>query len=209
MSTDFCKSMSTCEAHANSKVLSAPNHQNIMRVMHTTRSALTNRKGSAYFDLQLQPVSSSRHKLFNTGNAVEFDGIPASSNTSFLNVAKGTLGEVSKDEQYLKSDYGESLTVAFCPCWSQPNPDSTNSTCSRLLVISKGGVFRFTLQATATCLILLQKGVGAACVGFRQTAGWCCCWLIASICQLSAGSIEQRFRGQKYCSWMPRAGSVI
>lgn len=92
----FLQEYVSCEAHASSKVLSALNHQETMRIMHTARSALTNRKGSAYFDLQLQPVASSRHKPFNTGNAVEFDGIPASSNTSFLNVAIGTLGEAAK-----------------------------------------------------------------------------------------------------------------
>lgn len=162
----------------------------IPRGMHTRSSALTNRKGGSYFDLQLQPVASSRHKPFNTGNAVEFDGIPASSYTGFLKFANGILGEAAKGKQHLKSGCRGGLTVAFCPCWSHPNPDSTNNTCSRSFVISEGGVLGFTLQATATCLQVLLTGGGAACVRFRQNAGWCCS-LITAVCQLSAGSIER------------------
>ena len=74
-------------------------YQELVNV-YTAFSALTNRKGSSYFDLQLQPVPSSGHKLFHTGNAVEFDGIPASSYTGFLKLATATLGEAaSVDKQ--------------------------------------------------------------------------------------------------------------
>lgn len=159
-----------CDTQANSALLAAPS---IMQHKRTPLLlALTHRKGSSYLDIQLKSVASSRHKSFYTGYAVKLDCIPASSYTSFLKGVKAKLSKAGKAKyvHLMSGDIEGSLTVAFCPCWSQPNPDSTNNTCSRWLVISEGGVLEFRLQAI--CLFLLAK-VGTACVPFRQTPGWC------------------------------------